>query len=73
MQISSPKDERFASAVRGFRADRDDTKVYRVMVRNHEADADECVVQFLSRVDAEAKAQALSTPGNTAWVVERFR
>lgn len=71
--IASPKDERFASAVRGYRQDRDDSKVYRVMVRNHEADADECVVQFSSRADAAAKAQALSVPGNTAWVVERFR
>lgn len=71
--ITSPKDPRFASAVRGYRADRDDTKVYRVMIRNHDAQADECVVQFLSKGDAHAKAQALSSLGNTAWVVERYR
>jgi ATP-dependent Clp protease adapter protein ClpS len=68
--ITSPKDRRFASAVRGYR---DDTKVYRVMTRNDDAGADECVVQFLSRTDADRKAQAISVPGNTAWVEERYR
>lgn len=70
MHIASPRNERFASAVRAYR---DDTKVYRVMVRNEQAGEDECVVQFLSQTQANAKAQALSTPGNTAWVVERYR
>jgi hypothetical protein len=70
MHISSPNDERFASAVHAYR---DDTKVYRVMIRNHDAQADECVVQHLSRTTAMAEAQALSSLGNTSWVVERYR
>ena len=53
--------------------DRDDTRIYRVMIRNHEAEADECVVEFLSQAEANVEAQRLSTLGNTAWVVERFR
>jgi hypothetical protein len=63
----TPKNERFAGAARGFR----DLPVYRVMVRNHAAEADECIGQFTSQVTANAKAQAVSTLGNTAWVVAR--
>lgn len=57
----------FVSAVRSYR----EAPIYRVMVRNERADADECVSQHLSRTDAYAKAQNISRPGCTAWVVER--
>lgn len=61
------KDERFGGAVRGYRKD----PVYRVMIRNHKAEADECLSQHLSRTRAMSEAQAVSTLGNTAWVTER--
>lgn len=75
----SPADERvqpcrpLQGEVKRGGADRDDAKVYRVMVRNHDAQADECIVQFPSRTQAFAEAQTLSSLGNTAWVVERYR
>lgn len=67
--IASPKASSFASAVRAYR----ETPVYRVMVRNHASDADECIAQHLSRTQANAEAQRRSVLGNTAWVVERFQ